>query len=91
MSNAIVHRLDRRYRLFAGAAAALAGTAVLGGVLALFDRTGARQWLPADPQVLELVAACDAIADRAARTQCTREVVAALVQRSTAGSRLASR
>ncbi len=91
MSNAIVHRLDRRHRIAAAAAATLAGTTVLAGVLALFDRAGARHWLPAEPHVLELVAACDAVADRAARAQCARDVVAALTQQTPGAARLASR
>jgi len=64
-----------RTRLIVAAAAFLGAGTTLGGVLLLFHLASADPWLQPTPSLLEAQAQCHTLAERPARTACTRAVV----------------
>lgn len=71
-------------------AAAVCAAAVNASLLGLFDQASAGPWVAATPQVLSALAACDALADRGARTSCTRELVTRLAAGQARGTVVAN-
>jgi hypothetical protein len=57
-------------------AAACAAVVVHVAVLGTFHVASSNPWLRPTPQVLQAQARCDALADRAARGQCTQQLLA---------------
>ena len=72
-------------------AALFVSVASLAVLLAGFDHASPRRWLTPSPEVIALVAKCDTLPKRAQREQCTRQVVAVLVERQHTEAMLAQR
>ena len=68
--------VPRYVPVLAAVAVSVGSFAVL---LASFDGASPRRWLKPTPAVVEMVAQCDAFADRAERDTCSRRVVAVLL------------
>jgi hypothetical protein len=78
-------------RTVRAAAAATMTTALLAALLLAFELAGPAQWIAPTPDVLESLARCDALRERAARQVCAQQLVAAQLDVSRRGVQVAGR
>jgi hypothetical protein len=87
--SAPAQRAPAPQRLAAAIAAVIISASVLAALLLAFHGSSPQVWLAPTPEVMEMVANCDRLADRRTRERCVQQRVAARLAQEPGATRMA--